>query len=230
MRFFEKFVFSALCVFVAVSCTQSTEKYAQKEHGKKFGVWELNYNAGDYGVYWPSLKLAEDVQGSLFEVSTEHNWWSGAVIRRDTLRSEALLGVKITSVKSKNDAKYFNRVRLDITNKDDRFRTPGDYTFVFNPGQKDSVSFVENSGYSNSYILSREVSEKVVDLFCGNSSVNLTVSCSELNYIGRYEFVIDGYPKLRKALDLNQERKLFAQEEFDKADEKAAKELMKLLK
>ena len=93
-----KLLLAAVSLLAATSCTQKTEKYAQKEHGKKFGAWEMNYNAGDYDVYWPSLKLTDDVKGTLREVDTERNWWSGAIIRRDTTLATANMGIKMYSL------------------------------------------------------------------------------------------------------------------------------------
>lgn len=82
MQMYYKLSLMAVFTLVAVSCSQTTEKYAQKEHGKTFSIWEMNYNAGDYNVYWPSLKLTDEVEGALCEVDTERNWWTGAKIGR----------------------------------------------------------------------------------------------------------------------------------------------------
>lgn len=215
-------------VMVGVSCTKSTEKYAQKEHGKKFGSWELNYNAGDYDVYWPSLVLTEKVQGEISEIVTNRNWWTDKILGRDTTSTGAILNAKIYSVKSKNDAKYYNSIRFYISNVENKYRPRLEHRFVFNEGQKDSLSFSTKANDSDAFIPEREVSEQIIKLLSGKNPVDVKILFNGSDLEGAYSFVIDGCPKLKQGLELNQERKVIANKEFSKADRKAEKDLMDL--
>lgn len=217
-------------VMVGISCTKSTEKYAQKEHGKKFGSWELNYNAGDYDVYWPSLVLTEQVQGEITEVVTNRNWWTHKILGRDTTSKGAHLNAKIYSVKSKNDAKYYNSVRFYVSNMEDKYRPRLEHRFVFNEGQKDSLSFSTLANDKDAFIPERKVSEQIIKLLAGKNPVDVKVLFNGSNLEGVYSFVIDGCPKLKQGLELNQERKVIANKEFSKADRKAEKEFTDLFK
>ncbi|MBQ7444479.1 MAG: hypothetical protein IJS71_00875 [Clostridia bacterium] len=221
-------VFAALLP-AAISCTPKTEKYAQNEHGKKFGPWEINYNAGDYDVYWPSLKLTDDVEGALREVVTDRNWWSGAIIRRDTTSTAASLGIIIYSVKSKNDARYYNSVRFRVANPKKTYRSGLEHRFIFNEGQKDSLSFAATSNSDDYFVPERVVSEQILTLFSEKKPISVKVICSSSTYDGAYTFDMEGSPKLKQALKLNEDRKIFANKEFSKANSKAEKEFMKML-
>lgn len=215
-------------VMVGVSCTKSTEKYAQKEHGKKFGSWELNYNAGDYDVYWPSLVLTEKVQGEISEIVTNRNWWTDKILGRDTTSTGAILNAKIYSVKSKNDAKYYNSIRFYISNLENKYRPRLEHRFVFNEGQKDSLSFSTKANDSDAFIPEREVSEEIIKLLSDKNPVDVKILFNGADLEGTYSFVIDGCPKLKQGLELNQERKVIANKEFSKADRKAEKDIMDL--
>lgn len=228
MQMYYKLSLMSVFALVAVSCSQTTEKYAQKEHGKTFGIWEMNYNAGDYDVYWPSLKLTDEVEGALCEVDTERNWWTGAIIRRDTTRTAANMGIWIYSVKSKNDARYYNSVRFRVANSDKKYRPRLDHKFIINEGQKDSVSFTSTSNSDDFFVPERAVSERIVELLSENRPVNVKVICEGSDYEGVYSFEMEGSSKLKPALKLNEERKIIANKEFSKADAKAEKEFMKM--
>lgn len=223
-----KLLLAAVSLLAATSCTQKTEKYAQKEHGKKFGAWEMNYNAGDYDVYWPSLKLTDDVKGTLREVDTERNWWSGAIIRRDTTLATANMGIKIYSLKSKNDARYYNSVRFRVANSDKKYRPRLDHKFIINEGQKDSVSFTAKSNSEDDFVPERAVSERIVTLLSEKRPIIVKVICEISDYEGVYSFEMEGSSKLKPALKLNEERKIIANKEFSKADTKVEKEFMKM--
>ncbi len=215
---------------MAVSCSQSTEKYAQKEHGKKFGTWEMNYLASDYDVYWPSLKLTDDVTGSLCEVKVNRNLWSGAIISRDTTQSAAMMGIKIVSVKSKNDAKHYNSVRFQVSKSDNKFRPGLEHKFVFNEGQSDSLSFTAMSNDNDFFVPERMVSAQIVSLLSEKKPINLKVSYEGTSYKGVYNFNLEGSSELKQALKLNEERKVFAEKEFDKADAESEKAFMEMFK
>ena len=215
-------------VMIGVSCTKTTEKYAQKEHGKKFGSWELYYNAGDYDVYWPSLVLTEKVQGEISEIATNRNWWNDKILGRDTTSSGAILNAKIYSVKSKNDARYYNSVRFYISNLENEYRPRLEHRFVFNDGQKDSISFSTKANDSDAFIPEREVSEQIIKLLSGRNPIDVKILFNGSDLEGVYTFVIDGCPKLKQGLELNQERKVIANKEFSKADRKAEKDFMDL--
>ena len=219
---------STVVTLLASSCSTSTEKYAQKEHGKKFDSWELNYRANDYDVYWPTLKLADQPEGELFNVTTERHWWTGQILRRDTTVTGALLKITINNVKSRNDAKYYDNVLIKVSDLESNYRSGLEHRFVFNEGQKDSVSFATKSNDDHYFVPGREVSGKIVSLLVGEKPIDLKVSYKASSVEGFYTFTINGSPKLEKGLALNHERKLQAQKEFEKADRKAEKELEEL--
>lgn len=228
MKKIVRLLFVLVAVLAGVSCARSTEKYAQKEHGKKFGSWELNYNAGDYDVYWPSLVLSEKVQGDVFEIVTDRNWWTGKILSRDTTSNGALLNAKIISVKSKNDARYYNSIRFYVSNMDNMYRPRMEHRFVFNEGKTDSLSFSKKANDSDAFIPEREVSEQIIQLLSGKKPVAVKVEYGDSDLEGTFSFVIDGCPKLKQGLELNQERKVIANKEFSKADSKVEKALMNL--
>lgn len=215
-------------VLMAVSCSQTSERFAQKEHGKKFGIWEMCYNADEYDVYWPSLILADDAQGSLCEVKTERNWWNDAVIHRDTIHTTAKMSARIISIKSINDAKYYNCIKFQVTNSDNKYYPTLDHKFLFNEGQKDSISFSCSANDDHYFVPDRNISEQIVALLCEKKPINVKVVCQGINYEGTYEFVLEGSSKLGHALKLNKDRKIIANKEFKKADAKAEKEFLKI--
>lgn len=221
-------ILSTVVALLAISCGKTTEKYAQKEHGMKFDSWELNYRANDYDVYWPTLKLADQPEGKLFNIETERHWWTGQILRRDTTLAGALLNITINNVKSRNDAKYYDNVLIRVSNLEKQFRSGLEHRFIFNENQKDSVSFSTKVNDDDYFVPGRELSGKIVSLLCGKNPVDLKVLYKGTSVEGCYSFTINGSPKLEKGLVLNHERKLQAQKEFDKADRKAEKELEEL--
>ncbi len=230
MKGLERVCLASLSILLCVSCTNSTEKYAQKEHGKKFDSWELSYQAKDYDVYWPTLKLVDQSEGTLTEVKSDFDWWSGRLLKRDTTQVGALLYATITNIKSRNDAKYYNSIRFQVSNLDKRYRSNLEHRFTFNEGQRDSLSFSAKSNDNHLFIPSREDSEKIISMLCKKESTDMKVVFRGNSVEGEYSFTIKGSPKLSKGLELNHERKLFAEKEFKKADGKAEKELEELFK
>lgn len=228
MKTLLRIILVSVTLLAGVSCGKTTEKYAQKEHGKQFGSWELNYNAGDYDVYWPSLVLSEKVKGGLFEVKTDRNWWTGKVISSDTTRSAALLGAKIISVKSKNDAKYYDSISFQVSNTDKKYRPNLEHRFVFNEGQKDSLSFSMTANKDDNFVPSREIADQIIQLLTGRKPIDVKVIFQGTDIAGEYSFEVEGCPKLKQGLELNQERKIIANKEFNKADRKATKEFLDL--
>ena len=59
-------------------------------------------------------------------------------------------------------------------------------------------------------------------------SIDVKILFNGSDLEGVYTFVIDGCPKLKQGLELNQERKVIANKEFSKADRKAEKDFMDL--
>ena len=173
--------------------------------------------------------MAYVIEGDLCDVNLERNWRSGAIIRRDTTLSAGYMDIKIYSVKSNNDAKYYNSVHFTVGNSDGSYRPLLEHRFLINEGQKDSLSFHGTSD-SDDYVPSREISEKIVALLCEKKPIHVKVTCQAKYYEGTYSFILEGSPKLRQALKLNEERKVLAQKEFDKTENKAAKEFMGLFK
>ncbi len=230
MKGFARVFIAVAAVAFFVSCAKTTEKCAQKEHGMKFDSWELNYKANDYDVYWPSLKLADQSEGTLSEVKSDFDWWSGRVLRRDTTTVGALLYAAITNIKSRNDAKYYNSIRFKVSTLDKRYRPNLEHRFTFNEGQPDSLSFSATSNDDDLFIPSREDSERIISVLCKKDPTDLKVSFKGSSVEGVYSFTINGSPKLSKGLELSHERKLLAEKEFKKADSKAEKELEELFK
>lgn len=215
-----------LCI--CISCVKTTEKYASKEHGMKFGSWTLNYNSGDYDVYWPSLSLPEPVTGNLTEIVAKtsfYGWMLTAVV--DTTYKDAQLTAAIRSVKSSHDAQYFNSIRFRVTDKNMFFRDRFPHHFIFNEGGDDSVSFSAMANNNNYFIPDRETSDMIIKLLSGHDSVSLKVIYQDSEIDGQYSFMIEGEPQLKKALTINQERKILADKEFKKADAKFEQEIKK---
>lgn len=207
-------------LMLCFSCGKSTEKYASKEHGMKFNVWELNYNADNYDIYWPSIKLTEPTEGELVEVESNYNWWSGRLNSRDTTSSSAMLRAFIFNEKSKNDAQYYNTVQFKVSNADYEYRSHLAHCFVFNEGQIDSVSFSAKADDNHCFIPDRETSEKIIRLFCGKSPINVKVTFTGHSIEGVYFFTVDGSPKLNKALEVNHERFVLARKESNEKETK----------
>lgn len=216
-----------LCI--CISCVKTTEKYASKEHGMKFGSWTLNYNSGDYDVYWPSIRMSEPVTGNITEIVAKTRF-DGLMITTvvDTAYMDAKLTAAIISAKSSNDAQYFNSIRFRVTDKNKFFRDRFTHHFIFNEGEDDSVTFSAMANKDKYFIPDRETSETIIKLLNGHDNVSLKVLYQESGIDGQYSFMIEGEPQLKKALKLNQERRIIADEEFKKADTKFEQEFMKL--
>ena len=191
----------------------------------RFDSWEIYYEAGDFDIYWPKLKLVDQPEGELGEVVSIYNRWTGQLLRRDTTRTGALLKININNVKSKNDAKYFNRVCFQVCSISGRYRSGLVHNFVFNDGQSDSLSFSETVFEDGDwYDASREVSEQIINLLCGKDPIDLKVSYKDDYVEGEYSFIINGSPRLEKGLALNHDREILARKEFDKAYRKVMKD------
>lgn len=215
-------------ILAGVSCGKSTEKYAQKEYGKKFGSWEMHYSAGDYDVYWPSIVMSEKTTGRFVEVTTNRQWFSDEILSRDTTTVDAWLKAKIYCVKSRNDAKYYNSIRFMVCDTESMFYRL-EHRFVFSTGQKDSLSFSAKPNEDGEFVPTRSESEQIIKMLCGTRKpIDIKITHSGRNTEGEYSFIIDGCPKLKKGLELNQERKIMANKEFDKKDRKAEKEFLDL--
>ena len=217
-----------MCILaVCVSCGRKTEKFASKEHGKKFSSWELYYNADEYDVYWPSVRLSEPVGGALTVIkSTYNNWiWENRLIRRDTISMTAYFKPIIYSVKSRNDAKYYNSIRIYVNDADNEFWPGLEHNFTFNEGKKDSVSFSAKAVDQSYFNPTKEISEKIIELLSQKDSVSIQITFKGSSVEGVYNFNIKGTPELKKALKINNKRKIQAQEEFEKEDAKVAKQL-----
>lgn len=216
-------------LFLCVSCSKTTEKYASKEHGMKFGSWTLNYNSGDYDVYWPSLRMSEPVTGNILKIETR-SWWDYSTwLTRtviDTTDLDAKLRAVIHSVKSSHDAQYYSSIRFNICDENLKYWS-GQHHFLFNEGQADSVSFSAKANDDGFFIPGRETSDMIVNLLCGHSPVSLTVTYQGSEVDEKYSFTIEGDPRLKKALTINQERKILADKEFKKADAKFEQEIKK---
>lgn len=190
----------------------------------RFDSWEIYYEAGDYDVYWPSLKLADQSDGELLEVAASYNRWTGQILRWDTISTGALLRVNINNAKSANDANYYDRVRFQVCTLQGKYISGLEYNFVFNGGQQDSLSFSALPNDDDWFVSSRDVSEQIIKLFCGKDPIDLKVFYQNQYVEGKYNFSINGSPQLEKGLALNHKREIIARKEFDKADRKAAKE------
>ncbi len=238
MKLYGKVLLGLCGLLLFASCVKTTEKYASKEHGMKFGSWTLNYDSGDYDVYWPSIRMSEPVTGNLTEVVRRgffENWGSSKKgIVTDTTSNDAFLMATIKSVKSSHDAQYYSSIRFKYCDKNAMFRQRCCYHFIFNEGQVDSVSFLATANKEGQLVPNRETSEGIIKLLSGSSPVSLKITYCDEDMMwgrkteGKYTFSIKGEPQLRKAQKLNQERKIIADKEFDKADAKLAKELGRL--
>lgn len=224
---------SKAIVFAAVltlcfSCGKSTEKYASKEHGKQFGAWELYYEADDYGTYWPSVVLSESNEGELVQVESVYSWWGNKLVRRDTTITTARFEAVIYNVKSKNDAKHYDSIKLRVLNTDGEYNRRQAYHFMFNEGQPDSLSFT--AGYDNGYIKpNRKDGEKIIALFCGKEPVSVKVTCEPYHKTLDYSFSINGSTKLSDGLAINHQRRLLAEKESKRIEQDLEKEYEKEL-
>ena len=222
----------ALCI----SCGKSTEKYASKEHGMKFDAWELNYNADDDDIYWPSVVLTESTEGEIVEIKSWRDLWYGSS-GSDTTRTGAVLQARIYNYKSRNDAKYHNAIKFKTGKADNTYRSGLEHHFLFNGGQADSVSFTAKSNNDHYFIPDQETSDRIIELLSGKDSVTITVTFKGPNgsystkirsIEGSYSYKVTGSPKLTKALEINHQRRVLAEKESKKAEERFEKELDKL--
>ena len=213
----------ALMLTLCFSCGKSTEQYASKEHGKQFGVWELNYESDDYGTYWPTVVLSDSNEGELMQVDSEYSW-RGKLIRRDTTTTKASFEAVIWNVKSKNDAKYYDAIKLRALNADNTYYPRLEYHFMFNDGQPNAVSF--SGKFDGEYIRpNRKDAEKIIALFSGKEPVTVKVTCEPYHMSLEYSFCINGSTKLSDGLATNHQRRLLAEKESKKAEENFEKEL-----
>lgn len=223
-------LFLGLCILaLCVSCGRKTENYASKEHGKKFDSWELHYHADEYDVYWPSLRLSEPSEGTLTVIKSRYNNWGRHFIGCDTTNTAVFFKPIIYSVKSRNDAKYYNSIRIQVNDANNEFWPRLEHNFTFNEGKKDSVSFSAKAEDGSYFKPSREISEKIIELLSKKASVNVKITFKGSSVEGVYDFNIEGSPELKKALKINTERKIQAQKEFEKEDAKIVKQLEDIL-
>lgn len=222
--------FLGLCILaLCVSCGRKTENYASKEHGKKFDSWELYFHADEYDVYWPSIRLSKPAEGTLTVIKSTYNNWGRHLIGRDTTSATAFFKPIIYSVKSRNDAKYYNSIRIQVNDAKKEFWPGLEHTFTFNEGKKDSVSFSAKAENRDYFKPSREISEKIIELLSQKTSVSVKITFKGSSVEGVYDFNIKGSPELKKALKINTERKIQAQKEFEKEDAKIVKQLEDIL-
>lgn len=228
MKNYCKFLLGVCLIVTCASCGRSTEKCASKEHGMKFNIWELYYDADDYDVYWPSVRMPEPAGGAMTVIKSTYNMWGSRLIRRDTISMAAYFKPTIYSVKSKNDAQYYNSICIYVNDADKEFWPGLEHNFIFNEGKKDSVSFTAKAVNRSYFNPSREISEKIIELLSQKDSVSVKISFKGSSVEGVYNFNIEGSPELKKALKINRKRKIQAQEEFEKVDAKYEKALEKL--
>lgn len=209
MKSYLHILFFTISLLICISCGKTTEQYALKEHGMKFDIWELNYNADSYGIYWPVLKMGEASKGELQVLSIRHDWFK---VYRDTTLITAALHVSVKNSKSSHDAKQYNYIRFKL---DDYFPIQV-YNFVFNEGENNSVSFSDVPSDSGYLIPDKETSEKIISLLCNDTPTNIKITYNGTNSVGKYSFIVNGSSKLSKALEINRERSILAQEEYKK--------------
>ena len=201
-----------------ISCSMSTEKYAQKENGRKYGIWELEYNADDVDTYWPSLKLTAPIEGEMVKIQSEYNWWNGKLVKCDTTETGAGFKAFIRNLKSKNDAKYYNSIKFKVFDADSKYYRNLEHRFLFNEGQKDSISFSVMANEDNYFVTTREQSEAILNLFSSKNPVDLIVVIKEKTLEVRYHYIIEGTPNLNDALELNHKRRVLAEKEDKKKE------------
>ena len=208
------YVLALFCCII--SCTHSTEKFAQKEHGKRFDSWKLYYTADDKGnVYSPSLRLSEPEEGSLVEIENIYHWWTGSLIRKDTTMKSAHLDATITNSKDSHDAMYYNNIKFNIGDNAGHFLSSTEHKFIFNAGQKDSIAFTTKA--SNSFFSPDQTTAyKLIELLCEKRPINIQVSATNSDYINTYSFIITGSPNLKDALSILHNRSVLADKEMKK--------------
>lgn len=221
-----KFIVPSCVIFLtmvlAVSC-QKTEKYAKIESGMEFGIWELSFNADDNYVYWPHIYTS--VLGTMREKETEsHQSLFGTTRQVDTTSTTASFHMAIQNAKSNSDASRYNWVVISINDSDGNYHSNAEHTITFNPGQKDSISFIAKSNDNGIIKINRELSEKIINLLCGRKPVTIQGKyeayslflLGNYQYSGEYSFVLEGSPKLKKGLKLLEKRRELAEKESRK--------------
>ena len=171
--------------------------YASKEHGKKFNEWELQYDADNENIYWPTLTRTENIKGDLIEINKPYS-------RKDTILSEATFNFKIVCRKNKNNAKIQKLIAYSVDPY--IFHGPTDIRFIFNEGQADSISF-----YSWSIdVIPEENVDAVFRLLSGDAPVNLKIKREYYHYRQPcsyiYSFTLNGEPQLKKLAKILEDR------------------------
>ncbi len=202
--------FCTLVLFF-ISCSQSTEKYAAKENGKRFGIWELHYDSNDdRTIYWPSVRMVEPVKGEVKELRYYQDL-SGRTHMVDSTMITIQLRAHIKTIKDKNDAHHYNSIRFDIDGID-----ATRHRFAFNEMQADSVSFHISD---LSYYIKEDISERIINLLSAHKPVRLSYASYanglfRREYHDQYGIEIPGCRDLRKALEVMQERQKVAEKEL----------------
>lgn len=227
-------ILSSICIAVilslCLSSCNSTEKYAKKESGKEFSIWQLTFNADENYVYWPRLSLTEDtIGGSLRTIITEKHvpLFSNRVTTTiDTSFSNSSIQIVIENKKSTTDANRFFIIYLKTLDPEGYYWRNSTQTVVFNSGQKDSVIVSSKTNDKGFLGVGRDNSEKILALLCSKKLVNIQVSYSTYSndYIAgdtRYydsvaSFTIEGSPKLANGLNILQTRMELAEKESRK--------------
>lgn len=200
-------------VLFSISCSQSTEKYAAKENGKRFGIWELHYDSNDdRTIYWPSVRMVEPIIEEVKELNVYHDW-DGSVYKVDSTMRTIQLRAYIKSFKSKNDAHHYNSIRFEVDGID-----AIQHGFIFNEMQADSVSFYTSN---LSYYIKEDISERIIKLLSGHKQVNISYASfaygslimDSPNQYRTTKLEIPGSPALRKALAVLEERQVLAEKE-----------------
>ena len=220
MKTIKGFFVSAIVILLCISCCKTTEYYAQKEHKMKFGIWELNYAADDYYVYWPSVKLSEPISGEMTVIRSTYDFWTGYRSKPDTTNNDAIFKAYIRSIKSKSDAQYYNTIKFKVAYKK-QYYYDFKHDFIFINEDRDTLSFSAKPNDEGYFIPNREKSEEIIAFLCKDKPISLTVKFNGTNTIinttkteGSYCFEIPGSQKLSNALEINYKRKVLANKEY----------------
>jgi hypothetical protein len=211
---------SAFVILLCISCGKTTEYYAQKEHKMKFGIWELNYAADDYYIYWPSVRLSEPISGEMTAINNTYDWWTGHRFKPDTTNNDAIFKAYIQSVKSKSDAQYYNSIKFEVI-YNNKYYYNYKHNFIFTNEDRDTLSFSAKPNDDGYFVPNREKSEEIIEFLCKDKPISLTVKFNGTNTTintteteGSYYFEMSGSPKLSNAMEINHKRKVLAYKEY----------------